>query len=192
MFNKMWQRWTKPATGITTFTDTTTERLRAIERDYEVALRRLDRDRGVWTTLERRTDYASHLERTRLAPVIAKLESEVAQMSRTIAETKAAIKANDALVAQYTQAVANTDEWFRPVFDCLPSDAALERAYCESHHLNRLANELLQRTGDRQFHRSAIDPYSALRDAFTNRMRLLERLRLTRTPDASVDKKAAS
>jgi len=184
-----WRRWRPTAAPaiatITHFTDATVERLRGLQQERAEVTRRLDRHRPVWDRLQDRPDPGAHQERGRLAPLITDDEARLRDVDQHIEEAEARIRATAAKAQAYAHLTIATDAWFAPLVDRLPSDEELARCYHASRQLDRAASELLARTGDRQFRRSAVDPYGTVREALADRLRALERLRLLRSSVAS-------
>jgi hypothetical protein len=159
-----------------TYTDATVDRLRLLEQQRTDTGRALACEQAAWDRVKEQADPAAHQGRTVMAPRIIELEAGVSRLSAEIAHVEEAMRGNAARAGDYAQAVADSEAWLTPLLHQLPSDADLERAYRASRDLDHRASELLRGTGDRRFRRAAVDPYSALRDALSDRLRVLDRL----------------
>jgi hypothetical protein len=193
MFGRL-NRWigkADSALGVPVFSDSTVERLRDLQQEQTDLTRRLAQKREAWRRMEGRNDPAAHLERSRLAPEVFELEARVSNLCRRVAEAEEAIRVTAAKAAEYAQTTSNTAAWLTQLLERLPSDSDLEHAFRCSRHLDAAAKELHERTGDRCFHRSAVDPHRALREALSNRLRLIERLHLVLRQRVQSDTKPA-
>lgn len=179
-FSNLWSRLTANRTGaLPTFSDGTVERLRGLQHENQEATRRLAQYRSAWDHLKARVDPGAHQERDRLAPMITELEALDARLSAQITEAEEAIRVNAVMAAEQARTVDGVLAWFTPVLQRLPGDDELARAYDHSRRLARLASELYARTGDRRYRRAA-DPFDELRDALTDRLKRLEKIRLSK------------
>jgi hypothetical protein len=107
------------------------------------------------------------------------LEAREKSLTVQIAEAEETVQANALKADEHARTVDDLVEWFTPVLERLPSDDELARAYRHSRSLARLSHDLYARTGDHRFRR-AVDPFDQMRDALIDRLKRLDKIRLSR------------
>lgn len=124
--------------------------------------------------------------RASLDTAIAAVNHEVQMLSDALPaaearEAEARAREQAAALAKlrgdYMNLTAAGQEWLATVLPRLPTDAEIDAARTRSRELAKLASALYSSTGDRQFHRAAVDPFDELRGALLERLARIDRVR---------------
>lgn len=131
-----------------------------------------------------------------LARQIELLETALPQAS---AQDAAAARAADAAALasqreEYERVCADASAWLAGILQQMPSGPVLTDARDRSRTVARLAGELHRRTGERHYHRPAVDPLGGIYDACVARIQRVERARWAKSAPITLldDTRAAS
>jgi len=170
------------------YDDQQAAQLATVRREAHETQAALTQAEARWRTLAARgDDPAVDAERGTLGPHVLDLRRRAAALATEDARLDQIVRDTKALAARYAQITDDAETWLGPLLDALPTEAQLAESYARSRELDRIAADLLARSGDRgAFRRAEIDPSAALREALETALRTLERQRLLRrsAPDA--------
>lgn len=191
MFETMKRRWsgepggeaptTREVTPPPVYTDQSAARLDAVRRELTQTRARLADADARWRTLKARGD-DPEIEQAcaDLRPRLLDLRQQVTRLEAEERTLEARVRDTAHRAAQYAALVTDTTTRFQPLFDAVArlTPEAIADAYRTSRELDRMASDLLARSGDRTFRRPACDPFRALREALTEAGRVLDRQRV--------------
>jgi hypothetical protein len=169
------------------------DRLRCDLVEARAALARAEVQRA--TSIARGDDAETDVQRATMGPKILALRQQVQRLTMDEGATEQAVVQTAELVAQYAHLAADTTAQFQPLFEAVArvTPKVVADMYTRSREMDRLAADLLRRTGDRRaFRRPVLDPYRALGEALDECQRLHARQRLLRSVGASATTKTGT